>query len=91
MSGFEVDQPILCTPFEEPPEHWEILEGEPPRRVLGRRSAFYYYRPPGPVESGEIEGSAGTKIELKLVNLIRERCAEWRQAGRPGVTRTTSS
>lgn len=89
MSGFEVDQPILCGPFEEPQQYWEIVEGEPPRKLRGRRPAFYYYRPPGPAESSEADANVGTKIELKLVNLVRQRCAEWREAGRPGVTRAT--
>jgi len=31
MSGFEVQDPILCRPFEEPFEHWHIVEGEEPR------------------------------------------------------------
>jgi type III restriction enzyme len=89
LSGFEVQEPILSTPFEEPPEHWRIVEGEAPRRVPGRRPAVYYYRPPGPVAESEAEGGLGTTIELKLVNLIRRRLAEWREAGRPGVTRAT--
>ncbi len=27
MSAFEVEQPILNSPFEEPAEHWQIEEG----------------------------------------------------------------
>ena len=66
MSNFEVQEPILNSPYEEPQEYWRIEEGEPPERVDGRRSAMYFYRPPGPVSSGE---GAGTAIEfaLKLV------------------------
>lgn len=89
MSGFEVEQPILCSPFEEPQEHWQIVEGEPPRRAAGRRAAIYYYRPPGPVNESDGDGNAGMAIELKLVTLVRRRLAEWREAGRPGVTRVT--
>ncbi|MBI3457151.1 MAG: DEAD/DEAH box helicase family protein [Candidatus Rokubacteria bacterium] len=89
MSGFEVQQPTLSTPFDEPAEHWHIVEGEEPRRVPGRRPAVYYYRPPGPIDESETDGSVGTTIELKLVNLIRRRVNDWRAAGRPGVTRTT--
>ncbi len=89
MSGFEVQDPILSSPFEEPPEHWHIVEGETPRRIAGRRPAVYHYRPPAPASETATDGSAGTTIELKLVNLVRRRLRDWREAGRPGVTRTT--
>ena len=75
MSGFEVPEPILCGPYDEPAEHWRIVEGEPPRQEPGRRAAMYYYRPPGPVSEGEADG-LGTLIELKLVNRIRQRLKE---------------
>jgi len=89
MTGFEVQEPILNLPYEEPQEHWRIVDGELPQRVEGRRPAMYFYRPPGPVSAGE---GAGTAIELKLVNRIRERLSEWRPLalkGEGGVTRTT--
>lgn len=89
MTGFEVQEPILNSPFDAPAEHWKIVEGETPERVKGRRRAMYYYRPPGPVAEGS---GAGTAIELKLVNRIRERLTEWRRLalkGEGGVTRTT--
>lgn len=71
MSDFEVDEPILCSPFEEPGEHWDIRAGETPRRVPGRRPAMYHYRPAtGGGQSTGSEG-AGTIIELRLVNRIR--------------------
>ncbi len=88
MSGFEVAEPIICGPYEEPTEHWHIVEGETPHRVAGRRPATYYYRPPGPV-SDTAGDDPGTLIELKLVNRVRERLKAWRAASRPGVTRTT--
>jgi len=92
MSGFEVQQPILCSPFEEPPEHWRIVEGEEPQRMPGRRPAMYFYRPPSRGDEVEPRDGAGTAIELKLVNRIRERVKEWRTHAPdpyPGVSRTT--
>ena len=89
MTGFEVQEPILNSPYEEPQEHWRIVEGESSQRVEGRRPAMYFYRPPGPVSGGE---GIGTAIELKLVNRIRDRLSEWRPLalkGEGGVTRTT--
>lgn len=89
MTTPEVPQPILNSPFAEPREHWFIEEGKAPERRPGRRPAGYFYRDPG-TSTGESEGDArGVWVELALVNMIRERVASWREAGYPGVTRTT--
>jgi type III restriction enzyme len=77
MSGFEVSEPILNSPFEEPAEHWRIVEGEEPQRVAGRRPSVYFYRGPGKGD-GVSEGP-GTQIELILVNRIRARVKAWRE------------
>ncbi len=85
--AFEVGEPILNSPYDAPAEHWFLKFGEPPQRVQGRRKAGYWYRPP---DAGEAdEHPTGVWIELTLVNLIRERLKDWRDAGRPGLTRTT--
>jgi type III restriction enzyme len=39
VSAFEVEQPILNSPFEEPGEHWQIEEGHAPKRLPERRRA----------------------------------------------------
>ena len=88
MSAFEVDEPILCSPFEEPKEHWHLVEGETPRRASGRRPARYFYRPPSRGDA-EVRPAGSTEIELKLVNRIRTQLAAWRAQGYPGVSRTT--
>lgn len=89
MTSFEVEEPILCSPFEEPALHWEITEGRRPKRQTGRRPAVYYYRPPTTSTETAPSDGVGTAIELKLVNRIRARLAEWRAAGWPGSTATT--
>lgn len=89
MSGYEVAEPILNSPFEEPKEHWNIVEGETPDRRTGRRPAVYYYRDPKWRSDDNGGSQAGVAIELKLVNLIRERVKAWREQGYPGATRTT--
>ena len=89
MAEFEVPQPIICSPFEEPSEHWLLQEGTPPERVAGRRPAHYFYRPAGQ-DTDMSEGAAvGEKVDLPLVNLVRERVRQWREDGWPGVTGTT--
>ncbi len=90
MNAHEVPEPILNSPFEEPEAHWWITEHDPPERRAGRRAAMYFYRQPGR-EPSQDEG-IGTAIELKLVNRIRAKLAEWRPLalrGEGGVTRTT--
>jgi len=85
MSTFEVSDPILNSPFEEPAEHWWLVEGAAPERRKGRRPAMYYYVEP----NQEQADGGGVHIEMRLVNLIRERLNSWREQGWPGVTRTT--
>lgn len=85
MSNFEVPSPILCSPYEEPTEHWWILEGQPAERRSGRRPSIYFYREP----AKDAEQRGGLAIEMRLVNRLRERLKAWREAGHPGVTRTT--
>lgn len=89
MTNFEVPEPIINTPFDEPLEYWQITEGEPPKRIGGRRPARYYYKPPGSQPTLFGAEDLGTLIELKLVNRIRERLKEWQKQGRPGISRTT--
>ena len=37
MNNFEVEEPILNTPDEEPSKHWFIEEGKTPEKMTGRR------------------------------------------------------
>ncbi len=89
MNQYEVPQPILNSPFDEPKEHWHIVEGEAPERRPGRRPAIYFYRDPKAKPEKEYGKVVGTAIELKLVNRIRQEVKKWREQGYPGVTRTT--
>jgi type III restriction enzyme len=89
MTAYEVPEPILNSPFEEPEEHWHIVEGESPERRRGRRPAMYFYREPKAKPGVDANRMAGTAIELKLVNRIRTQVHKWRREGYPGVTRTT--
>jgi type III restriction enzyme len=88
VSSLEVDTPILCSPFDEPDEHWWIEEGKTPDRRSGRRLAGYWYRDPRAPEP-EAGFTRGEWQALDVVNLIRERVAAWREQNYPGVTRTT--
>ncbi len=90
MFDFQVETPILNSPFLEPARHWQIEEGTPPRIAEGRRRPVYFYRPPSYDVSKEgMEEDVGYEIEMLLVSRIRKRLAEWRSAGYPGASKIT--
>lgn len=89
MTNFEVPEPIINSPYEEPKQYWKIAEGEPPQLMPGRRPSSYFYKPPGSQPSLFGPEDLGTLIELKIINRIRERVKEWRSQGWPGVSRLT--
>jgi len=93
MTDFEVPEPILNSPFEEPHEYWVLEEGVPPERRAGRRPAGYFYRDPNAALDADEHAASGLWEPLPLVNLIRERVAAWRVLalrGEGGVTRITA-
>jgi type III restriction enzyme len=95
MNSFEVAEPILSSPFAEPRKQWYIREGEEPELREGRRPAVVI--PPRDQRErwDETDGTLFPSsaypgaYEVALVNLIRERVADWRRHGDPGATRTT--
>ncbi len=95
MASYEVDQPILNSPFEEPSEYWYIREGEQPEKRSGRRAAAVFppRDQPKPWDTTDGVLAPSTEyigaFELVLANLVRERVKSWREQGYPGVTRTT--
>jgi type III restriction enzyme len=88
-ASFEVAEPILTSPFEEPSEHWWIEEGTLPERRLGRRPAGYFFRDPEAPAPKADEFTRGDWVSLELVSLIRGRLRGWSDEGYPGVSRTT--
>lgn len=83
-----VDNPILNNPFEEPKEYWIYSEGQP-KRMSGRRPAGYYFRT-GKRPDAQIGLFAEEQFkELEVVNKIRQKVKEWREAGYKGVTGVT--
>jgi type III restriction enzyme len=99
--SFEVDTPIINSPFQEPAEHWRIRYGETPIRVPGRRRSVVY-QPPEQRDEWDLSDStlaklpaaedgayAGRTYEMVLVNRVRERVATWRDGGYPGATRVS--
>jgi type III restriction enzyme len=89
VPDYEVPEPILNSPYDEPAEHWNIEEGASPEKRPGRRPAGYFYRDPKAPLADDEHAARGNWQELTLVNLIRDRVKQWRDQGYPGVTRTT--
>ncbi len=91
-SAFEIETPIINSPFEEPHCHWSIGHGSPPVKTKGRRLASYFYRVPEHAGRGRgrrpqtevFEDQKGEEVQLVLVNAIRERVREWRSGARTG-------
>jgi type III restriction enzyme len=93
---YEVNEPILNSPFDEPSCYWFIRENYEPELKEGRRPSIVY-----PPREGNVEWELGNVLrksppdefdpgyEMVLVNRIRERVKEWRSQRYPGVTRTT--
>ena len=75
---------ILNVPYEEPCHHWRH-EGAGGIRMEGtrRKSAFVRH---GTVGFGRRRRPVRVEKELELVNAIRPRVREWREAGLPGAT-----
>ena len=88
MSESQTQHPIINSPYLEPAEHWKIDPIEPAEKMPGRRPATYIYMPPG----ASANSDEGKQETLPLVELLRNRVAEWRaQAlrGEGGVSRIT--
>src|SRR5258708_38089223 len=81
-----IDQLIICSPYEEPVEHWKY---DRERRRFSREPGR---RPAGYVRASEASKSfddPGEFVELPLVNQIRPRVKAWRDADYPGATGIT--
>ena len=93
--SFEVAQPILNSPYDEPSRHWFIPEGAPPEERAGRRPPFVFQPRRGELTWDVADGTLARLPEYRgaremiLVSRVRERLAQWRAAGYPGATRTT--
>ncbi|MFA7506114.1 MAG: DEAD/DEAH box helicase family protein [Burkholderiaceae bacterium] len=74
---------IINSPYETPGRHWQQGAGTALALVEGRRPAAY--------EVFDTRNNTRRVEELELVNRIRDRTREWREADYPGVTRVTRS
>lgn len=87
-----VENPILCSPYKEPDQHWlyDTKTGVP-TKTQGRRPASYWFK-------SERTGSAQQQLsfvaeeerdDLPLVNALREDVRRWRTSGWENASETT--
>jgi type III restriction enzyme len=91
---YQVETPILNSPFDPPAAYWSIREGSDPEKKPDRRPPIVY-----PPRDGKTDWNLGEVLaksrdfapgyEMTLVSLIRQRVREWQQQNYPGTTRTT--
>src|SRR3954469_24379146 len=86
MAADQITQLIINSPYEEPSRHWRYdRESRGFQLVEERRSAGYVVATPG----SKAFDDPGVFVELPLVNKIRPRVRQWREAGYPNVTGVT--
>ncbi len=84
-----VDRPILCSPYDEPAEHWAYTTEGDAIRVPGRRPASYWYKTQR-IAEGQLSLIAEEQREdLPLVNALRADVKRWRASGYEGATSVT--
>jgi type III restriction enzyme len=94
--SFQVENPIINSPYEEPQRYWYLRSGHPPELRDGRRPAIVF-QPRDQREDWVVEGDPFLErlkgydrgFALKLVQTMRGRLVQWQQDGRPGATRIT--
>ena len=85
-----VENPILCSPYKEPDQHWLYdTQTGIPSRTPARRPASYWFKT-------ERTGSAQMSLlaeeerdDLPLVNALREDVKRWRESGWENAAETT--
>ena len=85
-----VEDPILCSPYKEPDQHWlyDTATGLP-QKIQSRREASYWYKTE---RTGSLQRQLLAEEErddLPLVNALREDVKNWRESGWRNASQTT--
>ena len=85
-----VEQPILCSPYEEPDAHWryDTQTGEAIRQP-GRREAGYWYKTDRTGSNQMQLFQEEERDDLPLVNALRADVERWRNSGYERATSVT--
>ena len=81
-----IDELVINSPYEEPSEHWRYDRDRFEfKREESRRPSGYMVA----TKAATTDEDPGDFVELPLVNRIRKRVGDWREAGWPGATGVT--
>ena len=85
-----VEQPILCSPYEEPELHWFYTRetGTPTKRA-GRREASYWFKTVAAGSARRLLLPDEDHDDLPLVNALRSDVRRWRESGWQNASKTT--
>jgi type III restriction enzyme len=88
-----VENPILCSPYEEPDQHWlyDTRTGIPSRSTPRRPARYWFKTERTGSAQLELEGLATQEDtdDLPLVNALREDVRRWRGSGYENASKTT--
>ena len=85
-----VDKPVICSPYEEPHDHWiyDTATGAASRAGF-RRPASYWYKTEKTGSSQQLLFAEEERDDLPLVNLLRQDVKRWREADYRGASNVT--
>lgn len=85
-----VEPPILCSPYEEPNEHWLYTRDRPrPARIASRRDASYWFKSVRAGSAQRLLLPDEDVDDLPLVNALRYDVRRWRNSGWQNASETT--
>jgi type III restriction enzyme len=86
-----VEKPILCSPYQEPDQHWAYdLQSGAAIIVPYRRPASYFFKVQRVGGEQQLALFAEeTREDLPLVNALRQDVKRWREANYEGATQIT--
>lgn len=90
-SSQAIDEPIICSAYEEPTEHWSRDRmTRIATREKFRRPAGYWYKTEES-KTGAAQGDliAEDRQDLPIVNRLREDVRNWREGGYPNASHIT--
>jgi type III restriction enzyme len=85
-----VEKPVICSPYEEPHDHWsyDTQSGEASRAGF-RRPASYWYKTEKTGSAQQTLFAEEERDDLPLVNLLRQDVKRWREADYRGASNVT--